>query len=69
MRRFLLLWFVLASSWFVASLLIDFFADTRQMLQVDSIVVLMCTTLAQSAVLQSIRFFRSRPHASSDQYR
>ncbi len=70
MKRFLLLWFVLASSWFVASLLLDAFTSYPGTLQIKALVTLLTVTAAQAAMLQSLsRFFRSKPDESPDQHR
>ena len=68
MRRFLLRWFVLASSFAVASVVLNFFLLSSVGLTTELLVTVCAVTLAQTAVLQFIPRF-SRPHESPDQHR
>jgi hypothetical protein len=64
-KRFLSLWFVLASSAFVGSLLLDRFTSIPITLRSSTLTVLVLVTLAQSALLH---FLRSTSHENPDQH-
>jgi hypothetical protein len=69
-KRFLLLWFVLASASIVASLVIHTFTTGSFRVRSDVVITLLCVTIVQTAVLQLLtRFSRSKPHESPDQHR
>ena len=67
MKRFFVLWLVLATSHLAGSVLIDAFT-ARVALRIDVLVTLFCVTLVQTAVLQSLLFPRSKAHESPDQH-
>lgn len=72
MKRFVTLWFILASSYFVVSMLIAFFTGSGLLTRLPELIVtLLSVTAAQTAVLQSLpRFSRSsKAHESPDQHR
>jgi hypothetical protein len=69
MKKFLSTFFVLASAAFIASLLLDRFTGVPITLRTQTVTMLVVVSLAQTAMLQSLRLFRPKPDENPDQHR